>query len=131
MCLGMRWSASQASFCGCQVCSPFFALLLPLYSLQHAGQLVMAALTPDQWAALRPLLNADLLVTGSVGHPSVPVGSKLVRLARLPVSTLSDIFAWLPESRRIWVQVCHRRTSSVPVTEVREVLLLWKDFLHQ
>ena len=73
--------------------------LAPLYSLQHAGQLVMAALTSDQWASLRPLLNADLLVTGSVGHPSVPVCSKLVRLARLPVSSLSDIPSWLPESR--------------------------------
>ena len=86
----------------------------------------------DQWASLRPLLNADLLVTGSVGHPSVPVGSKLVRLARLPVSSLSDIPSWLPESRRVWVQLCHRHTSSVPVTsDVREILLLWKDFLHQ
>ena len=106
--------------------------LAPLYSLQHAGQLVMAALTPDQWAALRPLLNADLLVTGSIGRPSVPVGSTLVRLARLPVSELSHIPAWLPESRRIWVQVSHRHTSSVLVTdEVCEVLALWKDFLHQ
>ena len=88
--------------------------LAPLYSLQPSGQLVMAALTrPDQWAALRPLLNADLLVTGSIGHPSVPVGSTLVRLARLPVSELSHIPAWLPESRPVWVQVSHRHTSSV------------------
>ena len=88
----------------------------------------MAALTPDQC----PLLNADLLVTGSIGHPSVPVGSTLVRLARLPVSELAHIPAWLPESRRIWVQVPHRHTSTVLVTEeVCEVLSLWKDFLHE
>ena len=106
--------------------------LAPLYSLQHSGQLVMAALTPDQWATLWPLLNANLLVTGSIGHPSVPVGSTLVRLARIPVSELSDIPSWLPESRRIWIQVSHRRTSSVLVTgEVYEVLSLWQDLLHQ
>ena len=51
----------------------------------------MAALTPDQWASLRLLLNADLLVAGSIGHPSVLVGSKLTRLARLPVAALSDL----------------------------------------
>ena len=65
--------------------------LTPLCALQHSGQLVMAALTPEQWSNLRPLLNADLLVTGSIGHPSVPVGSTLVRLARLPVSELAHI----------------------------------------
>ena len=77
--------------------------LAPLYALQHSGQLVMAALTPEQWSNLRPLLNSDLVVTGSIGHPSVPVGSTLVRVARLPVSELAHIPAWLPESRRIWV----------------------------
>ena len=108
------------------------ASLAALYYLQHSGQLVMAALTPDQWASLHLLLNADLSVTGSIGHPSVPVGSKLTRLARLPVAALSDILAWLLESRRIWVQVCRRHTPSVPVTDdVREVLSLLKDFLHQ
>ena len=99
--------------------------LAPLYSLQHAGQLVMAALTPDQWTSLRPLLDADLLVTGSVGHPSVPVwvpGLSGWRACQFPPC----------RSRRVWVQVCHRHTASVPVTDdVREVLLLWKDFLHQ
>ena len=101
-------------------------------ALQHSGQLVMAALTPEQWSNLRPLLNADLLVTGSIGHPSVPVGSTLVRLARLPVSELAHIPTWLPESRRIWVQVSHRHTSSVLITdEVCQVLSLWRDFLHQ
>ena len=99
--------------------------LAPLYALQHSGQLVMAALTPEQWSYLRPLLNADLLVTGSIGHPSVPVGSTLVRLARLPVSELAHIPTWLPESRRIWVQVSHRHTSSVLITdEVCQVLSL-------
>ena len=76
---------------------------------------------------LRPSLDANLLVTGSIGHPSVPVGSTLVRLARMPISELADI-----PSRRVWIQVSHRRTSSVLVTgEVREVLSLWQDFLHQ
>ena len=116
--------------------SGLFAFLRPtlatLYALQHSGQLVMAALTPDQWSNLRPLLNADLLVTGSIGHPSVPVGSTLLRVARLPVSELAHIPAWLPESRRVWIQVSHRHTSSVRITdEVCEVLSLWKDFLHQ
>ena len=96
--------------------------LAPLYSLQHSGQ----------WATLRPLLDANLLITGSIGHPSVPVGSTLVRLARVPISELADIPSWLPESRRVWIQVSHRRTSSVLVTgEVREVLSLWQDFLRQ
>ena len=116
--------------------SGLFAFLRPtlatLYALQHSGQLVMAALTPDQWSNLRPLLNADLVVTGSIGHPSVPVGSTLLRVARLPVSELAHIPAWLPDSRRVWIQVSHRHTSSVRITdEVCEVLSLWKDFLHQ
>ena len=55
--------------------------LAPLYALQHAGQAVMAAFTPDQWSSLRSLLDADLFVRGSIGHPSVPVGSRLLRLA--------------------------------------------------
>ena len=93
--------------------------LAQLYALQHSGQLVMAALTPEQWSNLRPLLSADLRVTGSIGHPSVPVGSTLVRLARLPVSELAHIPTWLPEPRRIWVQVSHRRTSTVLMTAVK------------
>ena len=116
--------------------SGLFAFLRPtlatLYALQHSGQLVMAALTPEQWSNLRPLLNSDLVVTGSIGHPSVPVGSTLLRVARLPVSELAHIPAWLPESRRVWIQVSHRHTSSVLITdEVCEVLSLWRDFLHQ
>ena len=104
--------------------------LAPLYTLQHAPELVLAALTLDQWHAMRSSLNADLKVTSTFGHPSVPVGSVLVRLARLPVSSLSDFPAWLPESQRIWVQVSHH-TSSCPVNDtVRGVLSVWQDVLH-
>ena len=105
--------------------------LAPLYALQHAGQTVMAALTLDQWSALRGVLDADLIVRGTINHPSVPLGSRLLRLARLPLSCLADVPDWLPESRRVWVQVSHHQTPSVPVTaEVREVLSLWKDFMQ-
>ena len=41
--------------------------LAPLYSLQRSGQLVMAALTPDQWAALRPSSGFH---TGPPGTPA-------------------------------------------------------------
>ena len=103
--------------------------LAPLYALQHSGQTLMAALTLDQWSALRGVLDADLVVRGTINHPSVPFGSRLFRLARLPLSCLADVPDWLPESRRVWVQVSHHQTPSVPVTaEVREVLSLWKDF---
>ena len=79
---------------------------------------------------MRSSLNADLKVTSTFGHPSVLVGSVLVRLARLLVSSLSDLPAWLPESQRIWVQVSHH-TSSCPVNDtVRGVLSVWQDVLH-
>ena len=40
--------------------------LAPLYALQHSGQTVMAALTLDQWSALRGVLDADLVVRGTL-----------------------------------------------------------------
>ena len=76
-------------------------------TLLHSGQLVMAALTPDQWEALQPLLNADLLVKAPLAtflFLWVPHWSAWHACQ----SRNSDIPAWLPESRRIWVEVSRR-----------------------
>ena len=43
--------------------------LAPLSALQHAGQTVMAALTMDEWSALRSLLDADLMGSFGLSRP--------------------------------------------------------------
>ena len=127
---GVTWSVWQASCCDYLAWWLFWPTLAPLYSLQcrpacHGclNSSPLGLLETSSWCGLE-------------GHglywPSFCAGSRLVRLARLPVSSLSDVPSWLPESGRVWIQVSHHRTASVPLSdEVREVLSLRKDFLHQ
>ena len=78
--------------------------LTPLYSDQYSGVPVSCAVSDSQWALLRSKLDRDLRTTAKVGLPSVPHGSKLIRVANTLVRFLSDLPLAF-RSRRLWIQV--------------------------
>ena len=102
--------------------------LAPLYQDQCCPPLVSIPLSPASWKRLVDCLSEDLLVRLPCGLAAAPVGSRLFRVAQNAVSKRSDLPAFPPSSRRLWVQISDlSHTHRVISDASREVMDLWLD----
>ena len=102
--------------------------LAPLYQDQYCPPLVSVALSPAAWKRLTECLSEDLVVRSPCGLAATPVGSRLFRVAQNSVSKKSDLPAFPPSSRRLWVQISDlSHTRRVVSDASRVVMSLWLD----
>ena len=102
--------------------------LAPLYQDQYCPPLVSIPLSTASWKRLVDCLSDDLLVRSPCGLAAAPVGSRLFRVAQNAVTKRSELPAFPPSSRRLWVQISDlSHTHRVISDASREVMDLWLD----
>ena len=78
-------------------------------------------------------VDANLVLTRSVGIAARPPGSRLLRVGQSPLSSRSDLLRVIPDARRIWVQSCSPSCASCRLSDssraVSAVVLMWLDLV--
>ena len=87
----------------------------------------MSAVSPQVWQQLRASLSAELIVTKPLALATLPMGTKLLRVAHTPVRKLADL-PLAASSRRIWIQTANPSRPERALSAVsREVLNMSHD----